>query len=198
MVPGTRHLVNLIRGGGPHKIYASTCVLPTTPTVPATSSLRSCRPGVGDRFMTLIEIVRNFEPSSEPRTCNWSIPVLTNIPDAHSRTCASRLPRSAFRFYSVLNPHEEKNVLHLFTCCELTYDALPTSNSFISSSGSVYLVGNQNDDGRDPVTLSISKDGRDFARHWAVRTGAPPVKYSTSFPLHAYSFWGHFWHPHLF
>ena len=29
----------------------------------------------------------------------------------------------------------------------------------------VYLVGNQIDRGRDPVTLSLSSDGRAFARH---------------------------------
>jgi hypothetical protein len=41
----------------------------------------------------------------------------------------------------------------------------------------VYIVGNQIDKGRDPVTLSVSADGVTFDRHWAVRFGAPPVKY---------------------
>ena len=45
-------------------------------------------------------------------------------------------------------------------------------------SGAIYLVGNQIDGGkRDPVTLSVSKDGLNWNEHWAVRYGAPPVKY---------------------
>ena len=32
-------------------------------------------------------------------------------------------------------------------------------------------VGNQIDKGRDPVTLSLSKDGVVFDRHWSVRHG---------------------------
>jgi hypothetical protein len=37
--------------------------------------------------------------------------------------------------------------------------------------GSIYLVGNQIDKGRDPVTLSIAKDGIRFDEHFAVRYG---------------------------
>ena len=51
-VPGTRKLVNLLRGGGAHALYASTCEIPAVPTV-ATPTFSSCRPGVGDAFMNL-------------------------------------------------------------------------------------------------------------------------------------------------
>jgi hypothetical protein len=40
-----------------------------------------------------------------------------------------------------------------------------------------YIVGNQIDKGRDPVTISVSADGITFDRHWSVRWGAPKVKY---------------------
>merc|ERR1712232_16024 len=41
----------------------------------------------------------------------------------------------------------------------------------------VYLVGAQNPSGRDPVTLAVAADGLHFDHHWAVRYGAPPVRY---------------------
>ena len=43
--------------------------------------------------------------------------------------------------------------------------------------GGVYIVGNQIAEGRDPVTLSVSKDGIHFNRAFSVRFGAPPVIY---------------------
>ena len=38
-------------------------------------------------------------------------------------------------------------------------------------------MGAQNPSGRDPVTLALAQNGLDFDRHWAVRYGAPPVRY---------------------
>ena len=64
-------------------------------------------------------------------------PVVSSVPDSHSRTCAAAFP----------------------------------------ASGDIYLVGNQVAKGRDPVTLAVAKDGLVFDQHWAVRAGAPPVKY---------------------
>jgi hypothetical protein len=40
-----------------------------------------------------------------------------------------------------------------------------------------YMVGNQIDSGRDPVTLSLARGGLVWDSHWAVRYGAPPVRY---------------------
>jgi hypothetical protein len=141
MVPGTRTLVDLIRGGGPKSLYVSTCNLPEIPAMPAADAfnmtLFSCRAGVGDRFLALVEIANKFGNASVPRTCNWTKPVSSNMPDAHSRTCAAPLPDGK----------------------------------------GVYLVGAQNPSGRDPVTLAIAADGLHFDRHWAVRFGAPPVRY---------------------
>lgn len=45
------------------------------------------------------------------------------------------------------------------------------------SDGAIYLVGNQIESGRDPVTLSIARDGLSFDRAFSVRAGAPPVRY---------------------
>jgi hypothetical protein len=42
-----------------------------------------------------------------------------------------------------------------------------------STGSGIYLVGNQIDKGRDPVTLSLAKDGVVFDKHWAVRAGIP-------------------------
>lgn len=135
MIPGTRQLVLLLRGmkGG---LSASLCDLPEVPTVEE-HTLFSCRSGVGDAFMNLVELVADYGPSSDPRVCNWSAPVLSTLPDSGSRTCATLLPGGK----------------------------------------GVFLVGNQIDKGRDPVTLSVSLDGRVYDRHWAVRYGAPPVRY---------------------
>ena len=44
-------------------------------------------------------------------------------------------------------------------------------------SGGIFLVGNQISKGRDPVTLAVARDGLLFDRQWAVRAGAPPVRY---------------------
>ena len=99
----------------------------------------SCRPGIGDAFMNLVEVLNlttgNYK-DVEPRICKWSTPEMISIPDSHSRTCSSVLP-----------------------------------------GGGIYIVGNQIAEGRDPVTLSVSKDGIHFNRAFSVRFGAPPVIY---------------------
>merc|ERR1712100_508991 len=74
----------------------STCDLPEIPALAFeeafNTTLFSCRAGVGDRFLALVEIAKHFDSKSIPRTCNWTKPVSSNIPDAHSRTCAASLP----------------------------------------------------------------------------------------------------------
>lgn len=135
MIPGTRQLALLLRGK-PGGLSASICTLPAVATVPD-HTLFSCRSGVGDAFMNLVELVADYNASSNPRVCNWSAPVLSSVPDSGSRTCTTRLPND----------------------------------------GGIFLVGNQIDKGRDPVTIAVSRDGRVFDRHWAVRYGAPPVRY---------------------
>ena len=97
-------------------------------------TLFSCRSGVGDAFMNLVELVKDFGPTSDPRVCNWSDPILSTLPDSGSRTCASTFP----------------------------------AGSQSGLGGSVYLVGNQIDRGRDPVTLNLAKDGVHFDTHFAV------------------------------
>lgn len=140
-VPGTRTLVDLIRGGGPKTLYASTCELPEVDALSDEEAfdmtLFSCRAGVGDRFLATVEIVTKFGDGSTPRVCNWSAVVSTDIPDTHSRTCAAPLPKGQ----------------------------------------GVYFVGNQNPAHRDPVTITLSSDGINFDRHWAVNYDAPPVRY---------------------
>ena len=64
MVPGTRRLVNLLRGQyAPKNLSASTCTLPydprAVPLKPNPTSF-SCRPGVGDAFMNLVELVKDW------------------------------------------------------------------------------------------------------------------------------------------
>ena len=73
--------------------------------------------------------------------CNWSNPIITNIPDAPARTCTSHLPN-----------------------------------------GYIYLVGNQISTGTDQeyrsvLTLSLSKNGYNFDKIYAVRYNPPPVMF---------------------
>jgi hypothetical protein len=93
MTPGTRNLVLLLRGvrGG---LSVSTCNLPNVPTV-SDHTLFSCRPGVGDAFMNLVEMVADFNNESDPRVCEWTTPVLSTLPDSGSRTCAAQLPENS-------------------------------------------------------------------------------------------------------
>jgi len=130
MAPGTRTLVLLLRGQK-GALSASLCELPKV-TVAEDHTLFSCRPGIGDAFMNIVELVANSSNTSDPRVCEWSTPQISSLPDSGSRTCAARFPTGA--------------------------DAV-----------GVYLVGNQIEKGRDPVTLSVSKDGVTFDRHWSVR-----------------------------
>ena len=139
-VPGTRDLVLLLRGY-PHALSAALCTLPASPygTAPFTAVSRSCRSGVGDAFMNLVELVNLGSANSggKPRICNWTSPIPTDMPDSGSRTCAAPLPDGK----------------------------------------GIYLVGNQIDRGRDPVTIATSHDGLTWDNAWAVRYGAPPVRY---------------------
>ena len=151
-VPGTRQVVNLLRGGGPKTLHASVCTLDPIPSLPPVTpdrTLFSCRAGVGDAFMNLVEVLElpvsannRTTPLYEPRVCKYTDPVQVSIPDSHSRTCASVLPGGSG-----------------------------------NGKDAIYLVGNQIDSGRDPVTLSIARDGLHFNDHWAVNYGAPPVLY---------------------
>ena len=152
-VPGTRQVVNLLRGGAPKTLSAAVCTLPSNPSLPAIvpdPTAFSCRAGVGDAFMNLVELLElpasannSTKTLYEPRVCQFTDPVHISIPDSHSRTCASLLPGGAAD----------------------------------GKGDAVYLVGNQIKSGRDPVTLSIARDGLHFDDHWAVNFGAPPILY---------------------
>ena len=50
-----------------------------------------------------------------------------------------------------------------------------TCASVLPENKGIYLVGNQINKGRDPVTLSLSKDGIHFDRAFSIRYGAPKV-----------------------
>lgn len=54
--------------------------------------------------------------------------------------------------------------------CVNSASAFPTGTQY-GLAGSIYLVGNQIDSGRDPVTLNIATDGVRFDTHFAVRYG---------------------------
>lgn len=152
-VPGTRQVVNLLRGGSPKTLSAAVCTVPSHPSLPAITpdpTLFSCRAGVGDAFMNLVELLElpasannSTKPLYEPRVCQFTDPVHVSIPDSHSRTCASVLP----------------------------------GGGADGKSDAIYLVGNQIESGRDPVTLAIARDGLHFDDHWAVNFDAPPILY---------------------
>lgn len=84
MLPESRRLALLLRGvhGG---LSVAMCDLPAVPTAHQ-QTLFSCRSGVGDAFMNLVEIVKDFSNRSDPRLCNWTVPVLSTLPDSGSRT----------------------------------------------------------------------------------------------------------------
>ena len=91
-VPGTRQLALLLRGvrGG---LSVSMCSLPEPVGGSAPDhTLFSCRSGVGDAFMNLVELVSEYSNASDPRTCNWTAPRLSTLPDSGSRTCAATFP----------------------------------------------------------------------------------------------------------
>jgi hypothetical protein len=62
------------------------CDLPAVPTAHQ-DTLFSCRSGVGDAFMNLVEIVENFSNRSDPRLCNWTGELTRNLYTIH--TCGS-------------------------------------------------------------------------------------------------------------
>ena len=91
MIPGTRTLVNLLRGEyAPRNLSASTCTLPydsENPPLPQNPTAFSCRPGPGDAFMNLVEVLNltagNYK-TAEPRTCKWSTPEIISIRHSQS------------------------------------------------------------------------------------------------------------------
>ena len=73
-LPGTRRLALLLRGKR-GALSVSMCDLPAVPTVEQ-HTLFSCRSGVGDAFMNLVEVVRDYSATSSPRVCNVSAAAL--------------------------------------------------------------------------------------------------------------------------
>lgn len=125
-------------------LVASTCTLGVvTPEVVAPTGV--CRPTTGCWHGGLlsrneVDALRPSPGSEFGRSCNWSAPIYTNLPDSPSRTCAASLP-----------------------------------------DGSIYLLSNPGP-GRDPLVLSVAKDGLTFDHHLlvisATALGAP------GFPCH--------------
>jgi hypothetical protein len=160
-------LILMLRSGGGlpgeppvgSNMLASTCELPRVMTEDGVASpllqteqYHACRPGTGifnvglpaDRMPskslvpggreTLSTVAAEggpwpgYRPIPVGKHCNWSAPVVTNIPDSHSRACTAPLP-----------------------------------------DGRIFMIGAQIPHGRDPIVLSISSDGLNFSRAWAVR-----------------------------
>ena len=173
-LPGDRRrLMALLRSGGElpgepevgQHMLASSCEIggAEPPPPPSHESYHVCRPGTGlfnvglpgDRMPTAKPASSSQSQSPDPsqspsplqsqsqsgagpwpgyhpipvgRHCNWTAPVVTNIPDSHSRACTAPLP-----------------------------------------DGRIFMIGAQIPKGRDPVVLSISKDGLAWGEAWAVR-----------------------------
>jgi hypothetical protein len=162
--PPSIQLVLLLRGAR-SRLSAALCRLPVVRLAPFSSwSWRSCRSGVGDAFMNLVEVVADFSATSDPRMCEWSTPVVSTLPDSGSRTCVGPL-------FAPDGSGGGSGTTSKATGA--------TTNSSSGGGGKYthYMVGNQIDSGRDPVTLSLARDGLQWDVQWAVRYGAPPVRY---------------------
>ena len=97
--------------------------------------------------------------------CNWTAPVETNIPDSRSKTCAGTLPaNTASTAAPVLHTAatEGSEKVQAGSGVEVTAQV---------AGGLRYLLGNQLSKiwDRDPLTISLSKDGVSFACVLAVR-----------------------------
>ena len=152
-----RRLMMLLRSGGalkgepavgPHMLF-STCELAVTaPAAAENNTYHACRPITGLYNVGLPgDAMPQGSPATEPvhvagapspwpgyhpvpvgHHCNWSAPVVTTIPDSHSRACTAPLP-----------------------------------------DGRIFMIGAQIPRGRDPIVLSLSKDGLDWDQAFAVR-----------------------------
>eukprot|EP01084_Bolivina_argentea_P093269 167781_1 len=71
------------------RLFSSTCFINNSNTLNITNIIE-CRPGIGALNYNLVQIYYN-EKANKISNCNWSKPVITNIPDAPSRTCVSQL-----------------------------------------------------------------------------------------------------------
>jgi hypothetical protein len=91
-----------------------------------------------------------------PPLCDWSLPVLTNIPDSRSATCAGVLPTSN--------------------------GANRGAKRAAGGHYSHFLLGSQLPKLwlRDPLTIALSAGGVDFSALLAVRAGAPPARFAGS------------------
>lgn len=129
-VPGTRTLVNLIRSDykKPKALWVSSCNLTTDDSALPESeafdmTLFSCRSGIGDRFLATVEVLTQFGNESEPRTCNWTEPTPSNLPDAHSRSCAGPLPGGkGIYLVGAQNPHGRDPVTLAISADGLKFD----------------------------------------------------------------------------
>ncbi len=74
---------------------------------------------------------------------------------------------------------------------------IPDTSSRTCSSalpnGSVYLLGNQVEDTRDVLVLSLSDDGVIFNKAWAIRYNPPPIKYPGKAKLVGFQYPGAMW-----
>ena len=107
-------LIMLLRAGthGNEHLLASNCKLPggaPEPT-PTNATMHFCRPGTGlfnaglpgDRMPSAHAAARaraaaggpwpGYHPVPVGRSCNWTAPYFTTIPDSHSRACTAPLP----------------------------------------------------------------------------------------------------------
>ena len=146
----------------PPRLWAARCTLPpevanttAAPRVPEEATF-SCKSGTGayEFEQPSAALAGGGESPTQPATtrwCEWSVPAVTNIPDAPSRTCAGRLPRGG-------GVGLVGNQGSLYPAG--TFPANPAAQA-----------------SRDPLTFLASSDGLHFDRHWVVREGAPTPKW---------------------
>ena len=147
--PAPVHLALVARDdGSPSSLreWASLCVLPGAGITEAGMARFARAVANGELYL---------RPGATP--CNWSAPVMTEIPDSRAKTCAGVLPPAPA-------PTGRRFLL---------------GNTPVPQAGQRFLLGNQLPTrfDRDPLTISLSRDGVLFDRVAAVRAGAPPTAY---------------------
>lgn len=99
--------------------------------------------------------------------CNWTEPTNCGVPDSGSRSCSAPLK-------VCVRPESYEPFVH----CAVVFQ-----------NGTIFLVGAQLMDGRDPLVLSLSDDGVTFDRAFWVRDHCPPMRYPGSAKEPGYQVW---------
>ena len=171
-LPGTdrRRLIMMLRAGEsktPHAMLASTCELPGAEPAPAPANevMHFCRPGTGLYNAGLVGD-RMPAPSSPTHPIKHG--------DGGGDGGGGGDP-----------PWPGYHPVPVGRRCNWTapvYTNVPDSHSRACTAplpdGRIFLIGAQIPKTRDPLVLSLSTDGLNFDKAWAVRAGAPPPRYA--------------------